>query len=84
MLGVSVQRLSAAELGYGYRTSRLKRQELGLVGVVRAAFRVRAHRPRRSGPGSIELRAATHREPAASAQRRECVCQPDRATTPGA
>ena len=36
-----VSRLRTADLGYGYRTSRLKRQELGLVGVVRAAFRVR-------------------------------------------
>lgn len=37
----NVGRLRSAELGYGYRTSRLKRQELGPVGVVRAAFRVR-------------------------------------------
>jgi UDP-N-acetylmuramate dehydrogenase len=36
-----VRRLHSAELGYGYRTSRLKSRELGLVGVVRAAFRVR-------------------------------------------
>ena len=36
-----IERLASDDLGYAYRTSRLKRRELGPALVVRAAFRVR-------------------------------------------
>jgi UDP-N-acetylmuramate dehydrogenase len=61
-----VRRLSAAELGYGYRTSLLKRQELGLVGVVRAAFRVQ-----RATVEAIRTRLADLRSQRTSSQPRQ-------------
>ncbi|MCC7106179.1 MAG: UDP-N-acetylmuramate dehydrogenase [Chloroflexi bacterium] len=57
-----VRRLSATDLDYAYRTSRLKRHELGLVCVVRAAFAVRADAPeatRRRVQAFQELRTTT-------------------------
>jgi UDP-N-acetylmuramate dehydrogenase len=41
----SVRRLGCSELGYGYRTSVLKRGELGSVAVVQAELRLQASTP---------------------------------------
>ena len=71
-------RLGVEALQYGYRTSVLKRRELGDVAVERVEWRLQ---PCPAGEADARVKAvqcAAHAHPAADPERRQRVCQPAR------
>lgn len=74
----TVRRLAPADLDYGYRTSRLKRRELGVLAVVEAELRLA-----RSAPAASQARVAEFQRQRTSSQPRQLSAGSVFANPPG-